>query len=451
MLKGLRKGDARGVLIHKIDRSARNLKDWADLGELIDGGIEVHFANEALDLHSRGGRLSADIQAVVAADYIRNLREETKKGIYGRLKQGFYPLGAPIGYCDNGAAKPKTIDPEKGPLVKKTFELYGSGQWSIPTLVEELARRGLKNRVGGPVSRAGLHTLLRNPFYTGVIRIRASGETYEGNHEALISKNLFDRVQDILHGRVGTRVKVHDFPFRRFIACENCGNHLIGELQKGNVYYRCHTKKCAGTSIREERVGELVIRALSALAFSEEEKTLVMARIRELKAAWIESREQELHGLKLKIEQVAERLNRVTDAYLEGALDRNMFDERKAVLISERRALSDRQADYETRRTSVPDELQKFIELAGSANSLYQAASAAKKRRLLRIVMSNCTIRQKSIWFTWRLPFGEVAERGNETGGAPDREIGRTCALLIDELFAFFAEQPTLDLSIMDS
>ncbi len=140
MLRELRKGNARGVVIHKIDRSARNLKDWADLGELIDGGVEVHFANEALDLHSRGGRLSADIQAVVASDYIRNLREETKKGIYGRLKQGYYPLPAPIGYCDNGAAKPKTINPEKGPLVKKAFELYGSGQWSIPTLVEELSR-----------------------------------------------------------------------------------------------------------------------------------------------------------------------------------------------------------------------------------------------------------------------------------------------------------------------
>jgi len=81
MLKLLRQGKAAGVLIHKIDRSARNLKDWADLGELIDQGIEVHFANESLDLNSRGGRLSADIQAVVAADYIRNLREETKKGI----------------------------------------------------------------------------------------------------------------------------------------------------------------------------------------------------------------------------------------------------------------------------------------------------------------------------------------------------------------------------------
>ncbi|MGC9224935.1 MAG: recombinase family protein [Terracidiphilus sp.] len=212
MLKELRKGTAQGVVIHKIDRSARNLKDWADLGELIDQGIEVHFANESLDLHSRGGRLSADIQAVVAADYIRNLREEAKKGIYGRLKQGFYPLRAPIGYLDQGAGKAKTIDPTKGPLVKVAFDLYGTGQWSIPTLMEELYRRGLRNHTGGKVTRNGLHTILRNPFYTGVMRIMASGETYLGNHEALISKSLFDRVQDILHGRVGTRTNILRIP-----------------------------------------------------------------------------------------------------------------------------------------------------------------------------------------------------------------------------------------------
>src|SRR5437870_7709725 len=118
MLTRLRRREAEGVIIHKIDRSARNLTDWAELGDLIDQGIQVHFANESLDLKSRGGRLSADIQAVVAADYIRNLKEEVRKGFYGRLKQGVYPLPAPIGYKDEGAGKPKSLDPMKAPLVR---------------------------------------------------------------------------------------------------------------------------------------------------------------------------------------------------------------------------------------------------------------------------------------------------------------------------------------------
>src|SRR5436305_15322116 len=87
MLRLLRIGVARGVVIHKIDRSARNLEDWNDIGKLVDAGVDVHFANESIDLKTTAGRLSADIQAVVASHYSRNLREEVKKGLYGRLKQ----------------------------------------------------------------------------------------------------------------------------------------------------------------------------------------------------------------------------------------------------------------------------------------------------------------------------------------------------------------------------
>src|SRR5882672_5559809 len=149
MLAMLRAGVAQGVIVHKIDRSARNLKDWADLGELIDRGIEVHFANESLDLNSRGGRLSADIQAVVAADFIRNLRQETRKGFYGRLKQGLYPIRAPIGYRDMGKGNAKQPDPIKAPLVRDAFTLYASGEFNFEELMAELHKRGLRNHNAG--------------------------------------------------------------------------------------------------------------------------------------------------------------------------------------------------------------------------------------------------------------------------------------------------------------
>src|SRR6266581_1595400 len=140
MLRLLRQGKADGVIIHKIDRSARNLKDWADLGELIDQGIEVHFANESLDLHSRGGRLSADIQAVVAADFIRNLREETRKGFYGRIKQGLYPFIAPPGYLDKGPGKVKEPDPARRHHFLRAFELYATDRYTLDSLTEEMYR-----------------------------------------------------------------------------------------------------------------------------------------------------------------------------------------------------------------------------------------------------------------------------------------------------------------------
>jgi DNA invertase Pin-like site-specific DNA recombinase len=174
-LKLLRNGNAQGIILHKLDRGARNLRDWAAIGELSDQGVEIHFVSEGLDLKSRGGRLSADIQAVVAADYIRNLREETRKGFYGRLKQGLYPLRAPLGYVDQGKGQPKTIDPLMGPMVRKAFELYGSARFSLDTLGGELYRLGLRNRNGARVTRNGLSTLLNNSFYFGLMGSSLSG------------------------------------------------------------------------------------------------------------------------------------------------------------------------------------------------------------------------------------------------------------------------------------
>ena len=127
MLAALKKGKYAGVIFHKIDRSARNLKDWSAIQDLSEQGVDVRFSQEAVNLGSNEGRLTGDFLAVIASHYIRNLREEVKKGLRGRLKQGIYPLGAPIGYLNQGGGKPKTPDPERAPLVKEAFELYGTG------------------------------------------------------------------------------------------------------------------------------------------------------------------------------------------------------------------------------------------------------------------------------------------------------------------------------------
>jgi site-specific DNA recombinase len=442
MLKALREEKAQGVVIHKIDRSARNLKDWADLGELIDQGIEVHFANEALDLHSRGGRLSADIQAVVAADYIRNLREEAKKGIYGRLKQGFYPMRAPIGYLDQGAGKAKTIDPAKGPLVRKAFELYTTRTFTLDTLGDELYRLGLRNQGGKRVTRNGLSIVLNNPFYTGVIRIRKTGEAYQGNHEPLISTKLFETVQDILSGRFHTRAKHHEFLFRRLIRCAACGYAAIGEKVKGHVYYRCHARTCPTNTVKEEVAEMVVAEKLANLQFTSEEKSYLEGEIRDMKARWIKDKEEAIGNLNVSLEKVAERLTKLTDAYLDGILERDLFEERKRALLFERQASQGTLNDFKTNRTSVPEALEKFLERAGSAWLLYQEANPEQKRRMVKIVSSNLAMRSKTIDFAYAVPFNEIANREKNIDGGPRWVLDRTWNPILETLVKHFSTEP---------
>src|SRR5579859_3921098 len=227
LVKLLRAGKADGVIIHKVDRSSRNFRDWADIDELIENGVDVHFANENMDLRSRGGRLAADIEMVFAVDYIRNLREETLKGILGRLKQGILPRNAPIGYLDCGAGKPKVIDGARGPLIRELFERYATGSYTLRMLTADSVTLGLRNRNGNPLRLTQIHSLLRNPFYAGILRSSRFG-IFQGAHVPLISRATFDRVQAVLAGKFVRRTKRHILLFRRMLRCHTCARSLIG-------------------------------------------------------------------------------------------------------------------------------------------------------------------------------------------------------------------------------
>jgi len=434
MLDRLRKGEAAGVIIHKIDRSARNLKDWADLGTLIDEGIKVLFTNESLDLQTRGGRLSADIQAVVAADYVRNLREETKKGIYGRLKQGYYPFPAPLGYKDMGKGKPKEVDPLTAPLVRQAFELYAGGDYNLNTLAEEMFRRGLRTRGGKRLSKNGVSFLLNNPFYTGLICLRCNGQTFPGAHQPLIPRSLFDRVQRVLTGKTNSKVHRHDFLFRRLLHCAHCDYALIGEVQKGHTYYRCHTQDCPTTAVREEAVDESMRRALEPLQLSDEERSYARAKIEQMKDNGAEQRADQLQALELRRGRLQERLRRLTDAYVDGVLEKDLFEDRKRAILEEQQTLDENLTELRSDAWSPVDRVAEFLELAGSAYLTYETALPQEKRELLTIVTSNRLVDRRNIDLTLVPPFQVVADRWKFSNGAPYRDIPRTWDVILAAL-----------------
>jgi len=426
LMKLLRARRADGVLIHKIDRSARNFKDWADIADLIDDGIEVHFCHESIDLNTRGGRLTADIQAVIAADYIRNLREETRKGFYGRLKQGFYPLPAPLGYLDRGGGQVKELDPAKAPLVRKAFDLYGAGTWSLRELRKELTLLGLRNKGGHLLSLTGLSTILHNPFYAGLIRIRSTGETFRGGHAPLVPISLYERVQAILSGKYCPRVTTHDFLFRRLFNCAQCGYALIGELQKGHVYYRCHTKTCPTTCVREDAIVETIEATLRPVELFPEEAAELQGMAGDFRANWETERERAIQALQFQINQVNDRVNRLTDAYIDRLIAKELFEERRTALLKEERVIEEKLALIRGDTSLIPDQLSEFLELVSALSANYETRMPEEKRILLKRITSNRAVDRKNVVIELQKPFREIANRRNVLHGAPCRRLHRT-------------------------
>ncbi len=444
MLQELRKGNAAGLIIHKIDRSARNLKDWADLGNLIDKGVEVHFANESLDLNSRGGRLSADIQAVVASDYIRNLREETKKGIYGRLRQGLYPFPARVGYLDTGKGKPKCIDPIQGPLVKKAFELYATGNYGLNALVEKMYELGLRNKNARKITRNGLVCILKNLFYVGLIKINVTNEIFSGIHEPIITKSLYDDVQNVFAGKRIRKKLRHFYIFRRVISCGLCGYLLIAERQKGNIYYRCHTKECGQKTIREEIIENELIKVFGRLQLTDEEYQCLKAEAELLIKEEPERIEAVKKQLQRDLSQISPRLAKLADAYVDGIFDKETYLSKKNEMIIKQQEINEKLKLENAGEARFIEQLQEFLELLKSVYLSYKLGNPSEKRDMVQITTSNFTIEGKTLSIKLKKPFQTVLEREVVPAGSARLATTRTKFSLVSQLMKYFKEVETL-------
>ncbi len=426
MLELLRSGKASGVVIHKIDRSMRNLEDWTDVGKLVDTGVDVHFATENVDLKTVAGRLAADIQAVFAAHYSRNLREEAKKGYYGRLKQGIAPFQAPIGYLDEGAGKPKSIDPVRGPLVRAAFERYAMGNVSIRQLKKELADSGLRTKNDRHISVNALNRMLSNSFYIGIIHVRKADQSFAAAHEPLISNAVFERVQAIMSGRAVRGGLRHVFTFSRLIHCASCGRHLIAETHKGHVYYRCHSQQCGGSCLREEKVLGFVASEMGKIELSDAEVRVLDDVVAHYRTMLLSGAQDQARGLALSVETITGRLSRLTDAFIDGAIDQELFSQKKTALVEERQRLQERIQMLSRSPQVSTAEMDKFVELVKTAYLSYGNGNPTEIRGILHHVMSNLSVNKKNLTFSWNFPFSEIASRSCVPSGGPHRDNPRT-------------------------
>src|SRR5207245_4931831 len=142
----------------KTDRLNRNLRHAVTLEDL---DIEIHLVKEgqiiSKDAKSQT-KLIHGMHLVLARHYIENLREKVKKGMREKAEQGMYPGRAPFGYRNNTAERKIEIHPQNAAIVKRIFELYASGRYSLAEL-----RKIVRAETGKTLSKSHFHTTLTNP------------------------------------------------------------------------------------------------------------------------------------------------------------------------------------------------------------------------------------------------------------------------------------------------
>ena len=197
MLRYVRENSVEFVIVHKVDRLARNRADDVEITLALQAaGATLVSCTESID-ETPSGILLHGIMSSIAEFYSRNLANEVMKGLVQKAKAGGTPMKAPLGYRNvrlfeqGREIRTVEIDAVRGPLIAWAFEAYATGDWTQRRLLEELTRRGLDvpaNRAqpAKPLSLSYIQYMLINPYYKGTVRYR--GVDYEGRHEPLVSE-----------------------------------------------------------------------------------------------------------------------------------------------------------------------------------------------------------------------------------------------------------------------
>ena len=244
MLGHLIEEPATYVIVHKIDRLARNRADDVEINLVIQkAGATLVSCTENID-ETPSGILLHGIMSSIAEFYSANLANEVKKGSLQKAKTGGTVGKAPTGYLnvreiENGReVRTVEIDPVRGPLMKYAFERYAKGDINLRDLLADLTERGLDTTPGPktpskPLRLSHFHRLLTHPYYKGLVCYK--GITYPGNHEALVSEAIWEKVQETLQakGRAGEKQRKHPHYLKGTVYCGDCGSRLLVSNNRG--------------------------------------------------------------------------------------------------------------------------------------------------------------------------------------------------------------------------
>ena len=405
----------RAVLVYRIDRISRNLQDYALLVE--EMGVEIISATEQLPSNATG-RLMGDMQAAFSRYFSAQLSDRVTEAMAAKARKGIYPSYAPTGYLNDSETRSIVLDPKRADLVRQVFVMYDETDMTVKDIAAWARKQGLTTRRGGKLGRSTVHVMLQNPMYCGIVRW---GEvTAPGVHVPLISKALFDRVQDKLKGRGGgRRTNAQVFPFRGILICGHCGCRITASLIKGQyVYYHCTNGrgKCQQPYIRQEKLAEILVSLVDNVRIPQEVAEELMQSIHEGEEKRKERITQELAQLTAKQDSVVRRRDQAYVDRLGGVIDEDRWSRLDVGWGEELDQLQEKRSKLEQAlQATASDDAAAAFELLDRASELYSSQSAAEQADALRILVSNCTLIGEKLDPNYKKPFDLVAE-GLRTG-----------------------------------
>ena len=401
MLEYLEDHDVDFVIVHKIDRLARNRADDVEIMKSLEASdVRLVSTTESID-QTPSGILLHGIMSSIAEFYSRNLAAEVAKGMSQKVRSGGTVGRVPLGYrnhrtvdAEGREIRTVIVDVERAPLIREAFTLYASGDWTVVSLADYLAGRGLTTvpsprLPSKPVTEGHLNKILINPYYKGLTKYQ--GVHYPGRHEALVDEVTWQQVQDVLATHLnGERTRKHPHFLKSTVYCGQCGERLMVQNSRsktGDVYpyFYCtgrHAKRtvCTQRSVLIYEVEKKIEEHYRRIQLDPALRTGIEELVREefqIAQARMEKTRADLKREKEKMERQREKL---MEAHYAGAIPVDLLGREQDRISRSLREIETRVAVTLTEFETIEGNLERALDLAGDCGAAYQQAPDHIKR-----------------------------------------------------------------------
>ena len=276
MIRNVCLGEAKAIVVHKVDRFARNLHDLLfykkqlrDHEATIFSATEIFFNGDSPE-----NELVMNVLGAVGQYVALNIGKESQKGIAAKIAAGDYPGSQlALGYCRVGKKKGSMIQicPIRGPQIQTAFETIATGKYTLAAWTKLAEERGYRNRDEGVISSSSWQFIFRNIFYLG--KFKWNDELHQGNHPPLIDHKLWQQVQTLLEARNnGGSAQRHFWLLRDLLWSDVHAKPMSGNLAKGTIpYYRAQKRAHLDPiehNIRAEEAEGQVLKLLATIQVS---------------------------------------------------------------------------------------------------------------------------------------------------------------------------------------
>ncbi len=373
------------ILVYSLDRFSRTGGNAIFISsELKRSGVSILSVAQQIDTDSHSGKLQESIHFIFS-QYDNDLRrEKCIVGMKEKLSRGHWIGVVPTGYR-KGDRRGKRIEfDENAMFVEQIFLLKASNTLSNTEISRQMATMGFK------VSNKLLTDMLRNPFYCGYISHKLlDGKIIKGNHEALISEEVFLKVNYILKSvpRGFKHSKTEEIPLRQFLKCGKCRANMSGYLikKKRLFYYKCPTIGCCNNR-NANAIHKLFENFLQTYSLKDHFLDPLKNNFQKTYESLTTSEKIISIKLKSRHRKVIKEIKLLDECNALGYIDLNAFNLTRTKLLREKRELENHLAmtAHDFRNSSMF--LNKAIKECFSLASLWTSLTCYGKRKLADII-----------------------------------------------------------------